>query len=446
MLKILNNFLISGHQFSENDHLQKFRFGLLNTFMVIVSFFTLLNFLASFFGVIDFGRVFEKAMLVFLIANISATYLLRKDKFYYHIVVSFFIISSLILFYFILLTRKEDEFRLIAFFLGIFITYVLLGKNIGILLALFILVSIIFISKNYDLELSPFAYSTFFTFFVIFAVFLYFFLRKVERDSLEFEILNNKLQESVKQEARQRMEQEQMLLRQCRMANMGEMLDSIAHQWRQPLMHINSILLNMEVALENKDAKNQIKDNLENKIDEVATLTAHMSQTIEDFRGLFSVEREYTNFTLQEMINDVLALLKNNLDYIELEFHIEDDISIFGHRSELMQVIIIVLSNSIEVLNIREVKKKKIIINIKTSDESALISIEDNAGGVDLENIDIIFDPYFTTKELSGGTGLGLYVAKIIIEQNMGGKISVSNAADGAKFLISLIKLSSVKV
>lgn len=202
----------------------------------------------------------------------------------------------------------------------------------------------------------------------------------------------------------------------------------------------------METALETKDTKKLSNDYLENKTDEVVILTSHMSQTIEDFRGLFKVEREYTNFTLQDVINDVLVLMKNNLNDIELEYNNEDDISVLGHRSELMQIIIIMLSNAIEVLNNRKIENKKIFITIKASDKEALINIEDNAGGIDLESTDVIFDPYFTTKEQSGGTGLGLYIARIIIEHNMDGNIVAFNTSKGAKFTISLVRGSSKKI
>lgn len=229
-MRFLNNYLTSGHQFSENENLRKFRFGFLNVLLAFTSFSTFLNILASFFGAIDSGELFEIALLCFLIVNIYATFLLRKDKSYYPYVVSFFIVSSLLLFYVVLFTKKEDEFRLIAFFMGLFIGFLLLGKKSGVLMALFILASILYISRNYELEVSSFVYATFFNFFIIFTMLLYFFLHKVEQDATEFEILNNKLKEKVKQETDQRMEQEQMLLRQCRMANMGEMIDSIAHQ------------------------------------------------------------------------------------------------------------------------------------------------------------------------------------------------------------------------
>jgi signal transduction histidine kinase len=132
--------------------------------------------------------------------------------------------------------------------------------------------------------------------------------------------------------------------------------------------------------------------------------------------------------------------MKNSLNDIELKYSSEGSIQVPGYRSELMQVIIILLGNAIEALEMRKIKEKKLTIEIHVSNNSAIISIKDNAGGVRSKNINTIFDPYFTTKEQSGGTGLGLYIAKIIVEKKMGGEINVSNTSEGAKFTVSLAK------
>jgi len=434
-MNVLNNFLTSGHQFSEDENLLKFRFSFLNTLMVTTSFFTLMNFFASILGLIDAPRSFEIALFIYFIVSIFVIYLLRKDKSYYVYVVYYFLITSLVLFYFVLFTKKEDEFRLIAFYFALFVTFVLLGKKYGVGVALFIMASILIISRNFNLELSSIVYAAFFNFFVIFTIFLYFFLHKVERDAIEFQALNNKLKENVNKEKQQRKDQELMLLRQSRMANMGEMLDSIAHQWRQPLMHINSILMNIDVALE---TKNKDPDYLTNKTHEVATLTTHMSQTIEDFRDLFKLEEEQQQFSIESVINDVLALMKNRFNNISIDCNATGDSLIYGYKSELIQVIIILLSNAVDAFDKQTIKNKKIIINTNISKDNCVLTIEDNAGGIPSENFETIFAPYYTTKEQSGGTGLGLHIARIIVEHKMGGTILASNSSVGAKFTISL--------
>jgi len=438
MMQCLNNYLTSGYRFSEDESLQKFRFMFINTFFLLAVFTGTTNLMISLLGLLKFGFIFETACSVFLVTVFIGIYLLRKSKSYYRAVIHVFLASTLALYYLVLLTRQEDEFRLIAFFMAIYMAYVFVGKRYGMFTSIFIMISIPIIDEIFFLGISSIAYSTFYSFFFSFSLFFYLFFHKVESDSSEFKFLNNKLKEKAKQETAQRVEQEQMLLRQYRMANMGEMLDSIAHQWRQPLMHINSVLLNMESALEAEYIQEGRKGYFEKKIDEVSNLTKHMSQTIEDFRGLFQVGKELKEFTLKGLFDDVQALLKNNLNDIRVECTYKDNVSVLSYRSELIQVIIIILSNSIEALRDRKITNKEITISAHSSNNSAIISIEDNAEGIKLDNIDIIFDPYYTAKEQSGGTGLGLYIAKIIVEHNLGGKIVASNTSAGAKFTISL--------
>lgn len=136
--------------------------------------------------------------------------------------------------------------------------------------------------------------------------------------------------------------------------------------------------------------------------------------------------------------------MKNNLNSIDLNINSNDEIMLYGQRGELIQVIIIILSNAIEVLNLRNKnKKKQLYIDMGTLGEIVYITMEDNAGGIVSENIETIFDPYFTTKEQSGGTGLGLYIAKIIVEQKMQGELAVKNISNGARFTITLMNRRS---
>jgi len=436
MREPLNNFLTSGHFFAKNENLQRFRFSLLNSLLFIAAIFTLVNYFFSISGLILSVPLYEKALIFYTLSCVFSLYVLRKNKNWYVTSVNIILSSSITLFYIALFVVLHDEFRLIWFFVLVFASFVLMGKKYGTILTFFLVFSIIIINNFFHLGFSDLALFTFFNSFMVFAAFAYFFLEKIEKDAIEFKLINSKLEKKVEDEIQHQIEQEEMLLRQSRMANMGEMLDSIAHQWRQPLMHINSILMNMDSSLDADNTKNQGKVYLENKIDEVATLTAHMSQTIEDFRGLFKVEKEKTHFTVESAVSDVLALMKNSFNNIEIDYQDKGKTSIFAHRSELIQLIIILLSNAVEVLNSRDIESKRIIIDIRAVNESVVITIEDSAGGITPENMEAIFTPYFTTKEQSGGTGLGLYLAKIIVEQKMHGKISVSNTPSGAKFSI----------
>ncbi len=132
---------------------------------------------------------------------------------------------------------------------------------------------------------------------------------EIDKHTARLQLLNAKLEQRVEEEVQKRIEQEQMLLRQCRMASIGEMMASIAHQWRQPLMNINAVLLNIDRVVSQKEPDRVY---LTKKVDEIATLTTHMSRTIEDFKNLFKPKQERSAFLLHVLVEDVLLLLKNN--------------------------------------------------------------------------------------------------------------------------------------
>jgi len=259
--------------------------------------------------------------------------------------------------------------------------------------------------------------------------------QKVALKTKELAHFNMTLQEQIQAEVNQRLAQEQMLLHQCRMASMGEMIDSIAHQWRQPLMHINAILMNVDRSIEtDTDLHTYIPD----KIDELGELTQYMSQTIEDFRHLFKKGRETTDFEIRKLLEDVLLIMKNRLNGITITVQDYHPKQLSAHKNELFQVLVSLLSNAAEALSSSAQDQPHIWITLKHTTEHSIFTIEDNAKGIPSNVLEKIFDPYYTTKKTEGGSGLGLYISKIIIERNMHGTLSAKNGTQGAMFIIQL--------
>ena len=425
----------NGHTFCKENNLEEFRFTLLNILLHAIAFFVTIYYLITLFNIFKLDHLFENIIFTYIIIIYLALWLLKKSKEYYTLVSNIIIISSIILLSISLVTVTNDEFRLVWFLLTVFIAFILKGQSYGLIL-MGVIILIVFVSfLNFDLKLSSLAIYHFYNSFLLFGIFSFFFFKKIEKDEKEFKRLYLALSERITDEVEQREEQKTILLRQCRLVNMGEMIDAIAHQWRQPLMNINAILMNMGRAMETKENP---KAFLEDKIEEVTVLTTHLSQTIEDFRSLLETKKEKSHFAINHTMQHSLGLFVASLKEIKLELK-ENYISTFyGFKNELTQVIIILVSNAIEALNLRHIVEKKIFITSTLDTHQLIISIEDNAGGVDEAHIHTIFDPYFTTKDQTGGTGLGLYISKIIIEQSMQGILTVSNTEHGAAFTITI--------
>ncbi len=249
--------------------------------------------------------------------------------------------------------------------------------------------------------------------------------------------LNRTLESRVQEEIAKNREKEKMILYQDRLAKMGEIISMIAHQWRQPLNNL-SIIIQM---LTFKYKKGQLNDEVMEKFksDSTKQITM-MSKTIDDFKDFFKPEKDKQSFELKELILDMVDLLKPILkrSKIDLKIDMDDDIFINGYRNEFGQSIFNIINNAKDALNENRDENKKIEIFAKEIKDKIILTIKDNGGGIDEEIKDKIFEPYFSTKENKNGTGLGLYMSKIIIEDYMKGKISVYNDNEGAVFEIEL--------
>ena len=364
--------------------------------------------------------------ILYTYSIVSLIIYLLSTKFtqYYLLYVYSIVFSSLFTLSVMMIHVLHDEFRLIWFFLVSFVSFMLGGKRFGFGVTFVITLMVVVLFYAYDLHLSFYAILTFMVSLLVFNLFTYYFLTKIQGDTEHFETL-------VSLEVQKREASEQILLRKYRMANMGEMIDAIAHQWRQPLAQGNMILLNMEEELDNKAY-------LEEKITQLAKLNEHMSQTIEDFRYLLHEGKNKVTFKSDVLIDEVLTLMQTQLKDIDLHYSNTISYKIVGYKNELIQVLITLLSNAIEVLDIRQIQDKKIFIDIEEDKDDIRIHIEDNAGGIEASIQDTLFNPYITTKVQTEGTGLGLYIAKIIIEDNMQGSLSVQSGLHGARFTLCI--------
>ena len=251
------------------------------------------------------------------------------------------------------------------------------------------------------------------------------------------EELNNSLESKITQEVEKNREKDQMMYQQSRLASMGEMIGNIAHQWRQPL---NIMALVMQDLYISDQLGNLTSKKVEESYDKSNNLLQYMSQTIDDFRNFFQQGGEELDFSIKEALDSVYSLVSTNLSYnhIECEIIVKHDNIVKGGLNEFKQVLINIINNAQEAIESNKSSKKKISVLITQDKGQGVVRISDDGGGIDKEVIQKVFDPYFTTKNQTQGTGLGLYMSKQIIENSMCGSLSVKNIKDGAEFEIRL--------
>ena len=235
-------------------------------------------------------------------------------------------------------------------------------------------------------------------------------------------------------------EKQKIIFLQSRMASLGQMLGNIAHQWRQPLTELNLSLFNLKKAFENENKKE-----IENLYSNSKNLILGMSSTIDDFTNFFAPKKQKEAFLINQSINEALKILNRVLEdeNINIKFDILKDLEIFGLKNELTQVLLNLINNSKDAFVQKNITNKEITIKTYTNTKDDFVYLEyiDNARGLSKELFDKIYEPYFTTKHQSIGTGLGLFICKIVIENSFKGEIMHENIANGLKFTLKFPKI-----
>jgi len=254
--------------------------------------------------------------------------------------------------------------------------------------------------------------------------------------------INATLEYKVMEEVEKNRERELIMLHQSRFAQMGQVLNMIAHQWRQPLnrmMLINQVLLVKYQRKNGELTEEDIKEFSEKSTQQIQM----MSKTIDDFRDFFKPRREKQRFFLNDVLEHLLEMIRPVFKQADITLLLEEKTEIYieGYPNEFSQAILNILYNAKDAFLEKKDDNRQIELVLQEKEEKILLTITDNAGGIPEEIIKNIFDPYFSTKEEKNGTGIGLYMSKMIIQTHMGGRLSVRNTDEGACFEILLPKM-----
>jgi PAS domain S-box-containing protein len=258
-------------------------------------------------------------------------------------------------------------------------------------------------------------------------------------DITKIKLSEEELKLKVEEELSKNREKDRILIQQNKLAAMGEMLGNIAHQWRQPLNNVSLILQFLRDNYKNKEVSEEKLDKFMNKANKHIE---YMSQTIDDFRNFYKPSKIQNKFFVNESIDTLLYMVRNQYESENIKINFEyENIEITNYENELKQALLNILNNAKDaLLSKKHIEDFDAFINIflYKNKEKMILEISNNGGNIDEEILYKIFEPYFTTKFETQGTGIGLYMTKSIIETNMKGKIEVQNISDGVKFTITL--------
>ena len=431
---VREDFFTSGWDFGKDEGYLRNKFQMMNIGIVLssigVMYGTILNLYKGFYSL----ALFEFSL--FLI-NIFLWLLLRKSKKFYDLVSIAVTAQFTFLLILLIYVSSADDMKHTWYF-----TYpiiILYFKNEKYTIPWFVfLISMLLIAP-----FQPF-FHTEYTFFQLFylsfvlsvvSIIVYFYKVKMDEATRiitsQEQILSKKVEELT--------QKDKMLTLQSKQAVMGEMISMIAHQWRQPLSTVTLSISNLQLK---KLLGEELKENeLDEALENISDTVVYLSDTIDDFQTYFRPDKELHEIEVDELLQKAISFVEPRLKKtdIHVQLFIEDKIVITTYINELIQVLLNIINNAIDELVQREVPSPEIIISVHNREDEVAISIKDNARGIQTENLESIFEPYFSTKG-KNGTGLGLYMSQMIMQKQFHTEIEVKSTTKGSTFIIVVPK------
>jgi len=437
------NILYSGNHFESNDKFLKYKFRLINIILLIAIF-------ASFFiaFLFFFIKTSESQTLVIILevlygcGNLGLFLFLRQSKNNLKLVIYISLSSLYILQVIIMINVVEDSLREAWYFLTIIVSFFLAGRKFGYVMLLIVFLTMLIYNFQPFIETHLNQVESIMPLILLLLIGLVINLYETTKENYAHSLkeanllLANKIEElnqfnlnlesRVKEEVNINRQHEVKLFEQSKMVAMGEMIGNIAHQWRQPLSAISTLSTGAKLQKE----MNLLTSEMFNKdMDSINENAQYLSKTIDDFRNFIRGDRVEKQFNLTNAIESFLHLVEGSIksNYINVILDLNDDIEMVGYPNELIQCFVNIFSNSKDAVKEYPEESRYIFIKTDIKDKKVIITFKDNGGGIPKEVLPKIFDPYFTTKHKSQGTGLGLNMTYKLIVDGMSGMIEANN-------------------
>jgi signal transduction histidine kinase len=459
----IDNFFTSGWNFDEFQMDLKSKYQMVNAGILLSTIGLIYGIVGNIIRGIEGFIPIESTILL---VNFLLIFLLRKDRNFFDLVIIVMTTQFTFLFLFLVYTAEPEMMKHVWLFTFPIILLYFQDSKKGLYWILFLIFMLIIAPLQNFIDVKYTLYQVTYLSFVLIIVhtIIYFYQIKIDeaknkileqqtqlrdfntkleeqvnKKTSELRELNESLEGKVKNKIEKLIQKDKLISTQSKQAVMGEMISMIAHQWRQPLSTVTLEISNLQLKkMLNKKIES---DELDNTLNHMSDTIMYLSQTIDDFKTYFLPDKKIVEIEIYELIKRAVSFIKARAKENKIKVSISDfkNINIKIYSNEFIQVILNILNNAIDAHNENRVKNPVININVKERDESLLIYIVDNAGGIKDEHIPKLFDPYFSTKG-KNGTGLGLYMSQMIIKKQFNGEISANSSENFSTFIIDIAK------